>query len=146
MACAPLKGAELPGSGPLGASVFATRCAICHGATGAGNPGSFPSLHAQVEAFAKSPQGLDYLVMVVSKGLVGELNVAGIKFNGVMPPQSGLKPADVASVVNFLASGLGRNPAAGSVLTESDVVAIRTRLSAQTPQMTRAARPAFTDP
>ncbi len=144
IACTPIQSAELTESKP-GVAIFATRCAVCHGPTGAGIPGSFPSLHAQVEAFAKSPQGLDYLVMVVSKGLMGELKVAGIKFNGVMPPQSGLNDAEVASVVNFLASGLGKNPAAGSVLTGSDVAAIRARLSAQTPQLTRAARPVFTE-
>ncbi|HXA36753.1 MAG TPA: c-type cytochrome, partial [Steroidobacteraceae bacterium] len=74
----------------VGAAVFSSRCAVCHGPQAAGIPGSFPSLHEQVVAFAKIPQGRDYLVMVVTTGLMGPLKVGGVSYNGVMPAQSGL--------------------------------------------------------
>src|SRR5882724_8762307 len=69
-----------------GAAVFAGRCAVCHGPEASGIPGSFPSLHEQIAAFAKTPEGRDYLVMVVTTGLMGDLNVAGVSYRGVIMP------------------------------------------------------------
>jgi len=40
-----------------GAAVFVGRCAVCHGPEASGIPGSFPSLHEQIIAFAKTPEG-----------------------------------------------------------------------------------------
>jgi mono/diheme cytochrome c family protein len=60
-------------------------------------------------AFAKSEQGRDYLIMVLTSGLMGELKVGGVRYNNVMPAQSGLSEADVAAVLSYLASGLGKN-------------------------------------
>src|SRR5882757_113700 len=95
-----------------GASVFAGRCAVCHGPEAAGIPGSFPSLHEQIVTFAKTPQGRDYLVKIVTTGLMGELKVGGVTYNGVMPAQSGLSDEEIAAVLGFLASDRGRNGAA----------------------------------
>ena len=128
----------------VGASVFAARCAVCHGPEAAGIPGSFPSLHEQIVAFAKSPEGRDYLVMVVTGGLMGDLTVAGTRYRGVMPAQSGLSEAEVAAVLSYLASDRGKNPAA-PVLTAADVAAARSRHSDGSAQGTRALRPAFPD-
>ena len=125
-----------------GANIFATRCAVCHGPQAAGIPGTFPSLHEQVVGFAKSEAGRDYMIMVVTSGLMGELNVAGVRYNNVMPAQSGLSEADVAAVLSFLASGLGKNEQAAAAVSASDVKQARARHAQNTAQGTRTLRPA----
>ena len=127
-------------AGASGATVFAGRCAVCHGAEAAGIPGSFPSLHEQIVAFGKIPQGRDYLTMVVTTGLMGELKVAGVTYRGVMPPQSGLSEAEVAAVLSYLISDRGKD-AGAAVLTAKDVADARARHTTQTAQATYALRP-----
>ena len=151
LAAAPLFGAAVfaaepaPGeAAPAGAAVFAERCAVCHGPQAAGIPGTFPSLHEQVVAFAKTPEGRDYLVMVVTTGLLGALKVGGVSYNGVMPAQSGLSDAEVAAVLSYLASGLRQSESAGAV-SANDVTGARSRHPDRAAQSTRALRPA-TDP
>ena len=129
------------GANSAGATVFASRCAVCHGAQAAGIPGSFPSLHEQVVAFAKIPQGRDYLVMVVTTGLMGNLKVGGISYNGVMPAQSGLSETEIAAVLSYLASDRGKNDSAPA-LSAADVTDARARHADKSPQATRALRPA----
>ena len=131
---------EPTGAAGSGATVFAGRCAVCHGAEAAGIPGSFPSLHEQVVAFGKTPQGRDYLTMVVTTGLMGELKVAGVAYRGVMPPQSGLSETEVAAVLSYLISNRGKD-ASAPVLTAKDVTDARARHTTQTAQATYALRP-----
>jgi mono/diheme cytochrome c family protein len=119
-----------------GAGVFAARCAVCHGPQAAGIPGTFPSLHEQVVAFAKIPEGRDYLIMVVSSGLMGELKVGGVHYNNVMPAQSALSEADVAAVLSYLS---------GAAIAAADVKEARSRHADNSAQSTRTLRPA-TDP
>jgi len=123
-----------------GATVFAGRCAVCHGAEAAGIPGSFPSLHEQVVAFGKTPQGRDYLIMVVTTGLMGELKVAGVTYHGAMPPQSGLSEAEVAAVLSYLIADRGKD-ASAPVVTAKDVTEARGRHATQSAQATYALRP-----
>jgi mono/diheme cytochrome c family protein len=146
-ACLAAEPAAAPASEDFatGAAVFANRCAVCHGPQAAGIPGSFPSLHEQVVAFAKMPQGRDYLVMVVTTGLMGNLKVGGVTYNGVMPAQSGLSEAEVAGVLSYLASGLGMEGSGGAALSAADVAQARARHPDGTSQSTRTLRPA-TDP
>jgi mono/diheme cytochrome c family protein len=134
--------ALLGAAGSAGAAVFANRCAVCHGPQAAGIPGTFPSLHEQVVAFAKIPEGRDYLVMVVTSGLMGNLKVGGVNYNGVMPAQSGLSEAEVAAVLNYLASDLGNNESGAAALSAADVTDARARHADKSAQATRALRPA----
>lgn len=127
-----------------GENVFAGRCAVCHGPEAAGIPGTFPSLHEQIASFAKTPEGRDYLVMVVTTGLMGELKVGGITYRNVMPAQSGLSESEVAAVLSYLASDRGKNNSA-PVVTAADVTAARTRHTDRSAQSTRALRPALPD-
>lgn len=140
----PAAGAAAAGAPAAGAAVFAARCAVCHGAQAAGIPGSFPSLHEQVVSFGKTAEGRDYLVMVLTTGLVGDLKVAGVAYRGVMPPQSGLSDAEVAAVLSYLASGRGQD-ASSAPLTAADVTGARARHGERSAQATRALRPAFPD-
>jgi mono/diheme cytochrome c family protein len=136
-------GEPAAGAAPVsGAEVFASHCAVCHGPEAAGIPGSFPSLREQIAAFGKSPDGRDYLVMVVTTGLMGDLKLAGVSYRGVMPAQSMLSETEVAAVLSYLASDRGKDTAAGA-LTAADVTAARDRHAARSAQATRALRPAF---
>jgi mono/diheme cytochrome c family protein len=127
---------------PSGAAVFAARCAVCHGPEAAGIPGSFPSLHDQIVAFGKVPEGRDYLVMVVTTGLMGDLKVGGVSYRGVMPAQSMLSEAEVAAVLSYLAGDRGKL-ADGPVITAADVTAARARYPQKSAQNTRALRPSY---
>jgi mono/diheme cytochrome c family protein len=127
-----------------GASIFAGRCAVCHGEEAAGIPGSFPPLREQIVTFAKAQPGRDYLVMVVTTGLMGDLKVAGTSYHGVMPAQSGLSEAEVAAVLTYLAGDRGKD-ASAPVLTAAEVVGARARHPDKSAQSTRALRPAFPD-
>jgi mono/diheme cytochrome c family protein len=129
---------------PSGAAVFAGRCAVCHGPEAAGIPGSFPSLHEQIVAFGKTPEGRDYLVMVVTTGLMGDLKLGGISYRGVMPAQSGLSEAEVAAVLSYLAGDRGKI-AGAPVITAADVTRARADHPERSPQSTRALRPAYPD-
>jgi mono/diheme cytochrome c family protein len=142
-ACLAAEPATAPASEDgAGAAVFANRCAVCHGPQAAGIPGSFPSLHEQVVAFAKIPQGRDYLVMVVTTGLMGSLKVGGVTYNGVMPAQSGLSEAEVAGVLSYLANGFGKDGPGTAAVSAADVAEARARHPDGAPQSTRALRPA----
>ena len=125
-----------------GAEVFASRCAVCHGPEAAGIPGSFPPLREQIAAFGKSADGRDYLVMVVTTGLMGDLKLAGVSYRGAMPAQSMLSETEVAAVLSYLASDRGKDTAAGA-LTAADVTAARDRHADRSAQATRALRPSF---
>jgi mono/diheme cytochrome c family protein len=135
-------GVATPAAALSGATVFANRCAVCHGPQAAGIPGTFPSLHEQVVAFAKIPEGRDYLVMVVTTGLMGNLKLDGVNYNGVMPAQSGLDEAEIAAVLSFLASDLGKNESGSAALSATDVTDARARHTDKSAQATRALRPA----
>jgi mono/diheme cytochrome c family protein len=145
LGAAPCLAAEPGTATSEGAAVFADRCAVCHGPQAAGIPGTFPSLHEQVVAFAKIPEGRDYLVMVVTTGLMGNIKVGGVNYNGVMPAQSGLGEAQVAAVLSYLASDLGKNESGATALSAADVTGARARHADKSAQATRALRPA-TDP
>ena len=121
--------------------MFANRCAVCHGPKAAGVPGYFPSLHEQIADFAKTQAGRDYLVMVVTTGLAGQLEIAGVKYNNVMPAQSGLSEADIAAVLNYLASDLGKNDLGSSALNAEAVKSAHARHPENSNQATRALRP-----
>jgi mono/diheme cytochrome c family protein len=125
-----------------GAAVFSGHCAVCHGAEAAGIPGTFPSLHEQIVSFSRSAEGRDYLVMVVTTGLMGELNVGGVTYRNVMPAQSNLTEAQVAAVLSYLASDRGKI-AGPPALTAADVSAARARHTDRSSQSTHALRPAW---
>jgi len=124
-----------------GADVFSGHCAVCHGPEAAGIPGSFPSLHEQILGFGKTTPGREYLIMVVTTGLMGELKVGGVTYRGVMPAQSMLSEAEVAAVLSFLTSDRGKDSSAVA-LTADDVAAARARHPERSAQSTYALRPA----
>lgn len=93
-----------PATAQDGAAIY-KRCAACHLADGAGVPGAFPPLKADVRTLATTAAGRRYLALVVIRGVSGPITVAGKIYRGTMPAQAGLNDAQVASVLNHVVRG-----------------------------------------
>lgn len=96
---------------PDGASVFASSCAACHQATGAGLPGAFPPLAGHAADIARLDGGRAYLTSVVLFGLQGQITVDEQTYNGVMPAQGQLSDEQVAAVLTYVTNDLGEGEA-----------------------------------
>ena len=99
------------------------RCAACHTATGAGVPGAFPPLKANVIALAQSAPGRRYLVGAVYRGLAGQIQVDGKRYMGVMPAQSQLTDSKAAAVLNHVVANIAGGKA--KAFTAADVSRLR---------------------
>lgn len=101
----------------FGKQIYSQTCFACHQANGEGVPNAFPPL-------AKS----DYLnadvnraISTVIKGLKGEVEVNGKKYNSIMPSQV-LTDEEVANVLTFVYSSWGNN---GTEVTPDQVKKLR---------------------
>ena len=125
--------AELQGAPPLaagaavdGAAIFASHCAACHQATGAGLPGVFPPLAGSDWVAGKEAT----LIAIVLHGINGPLTVEGKLFNGAMPTfQAQLQDAEVGAVLTFVRSQWGNT---GGPITAEAVAAVRKDTASRT--------------
>lgn len=101
-----------------GQAIYARTCIACHQPTGMGLPPVFPPL-AGSEWVAK---GTSVAVRNILHGMQGPVTVKGMNYNSMMPPVIGLKDAEIADVVTYVANSFGN---AAGVATEADVKAIR---------------------
>lgn len=108
-----------------GAAVF-NRCAACHTATGQGVPGAYPSLGSDFRKMTAKPEGRRYVVLAVTRGLMGPLTVEGKAYRGVMPAQAGLDDAAVAAVLNHVGTRIARTGPAFKAFTPNEVATART--------------------
>ncbi len=125
--------------GPDGATLFA-RCAACHLPDGAGVPGAFPALRAQVGRYAAVPAGRAYLVSVVSHGLTGAVAAAGMVYSGFMPAQT-LSDEEVATVLNHVIHDIAAPGSKAAPFTGAEVAALRQGREGASAQDSRALRP-----
>ena len=93
----------------VGASVYASKCAACHGASGqGGGHGTFPALAGNALANASDAAGM---IALIEHG------------RSMMPAWKGqLSPGDVAAVATFIRSAWGNK---GGPVTEQDVTAVK---------------------
>jgi len=88
-----------------GASAYQTHCQACHQADGSGLRGAFPPLKDNPRVGGDG----SYVVEVILGGQSGPLEVAGVQYNGVMPPMHYLSDDDIvniaAHVVNTFTAG-----------------------------------------
>ena len=78
-------------------------CSACHLPDGAGIPGVFPPIRNRASSIAKIEDGRAYLVTAVSFGLMGNIEVAGMPYFGVMAGNNGmLTPAQLANALNYV--------------------------------------------
>ncbi len=103
-----------------GQKVYSQNCSSCHGAAGMGTPGAFPPLADNPYVTGDPKQ----VITTVLNGKNGPITVNGQNYNGVMPPwKSTLSNDDVANVVTYIRSALGKNRA-GAVKT-ADVAKLK---------------------
>jgi mono/diheme cytochrome c family protein len=87
----------------LGEKVYTTgdggiACTTCHGPEGKGTPPAFPPLVGQKDWMGDCEKHAG----IVINGLNGEIEVDGVKYNGVMTPQGDLlNDLQIASVITF---------------------------------------------
>lgn len=93
-----------------GRTVFEQNCSACHGATGAGHPGSYPPLAGNPDLFASH----DFPVLVVLNGITGPIKVKGVSYDESMPSFSHLSDAEIAAAVNFVRNAWGNQSAAAA--------------------------------
>ena len=129
-----------------GADAF-QRCAACHLADGTGVPGAFPPLAGRLGGVAGHDAGREYLVMVVKAGLMGALEVDGVRYQGVMPAQAAaLDDAAVAALLNYTMTEFNTNnlPAGWKSFTSDEVAVIAARHKGANPMSVYKLRaPAF---
>lgn len=72
-------------------------CVTCHQENGEGLPPSFPPLKGQEEWMGDCAKHAGYVL----NGMQGEIEVAGVKYNGVMPAQANLSDLEIAAVITY---------------------------------------------
>ncbi len=105
-----------------GEAAFARHCAGCHGAQGQGRPPAFPPL-AGSEWMALPPEALSAIVLL---GLRGEIEVAGRRYAGYMPPMQHIDDARVADIVRYARQNWSK---AVPEWSAADVARLRTALA-----------------
>lgn len=87
----------------IGKSVYETggsgglACVTCHQANGEGLPPSFPPLKGTKDLMGDCLKHASYVI----KGLTGEIEVLGVKYNSAMPAQAGLSDLEIAAVITY---------------------------------------------
>ena len=115
-----------------GINKYTEVCQACHQATGAGMPTVFPPLAGSewLNGRAEIP------IAIVLKGLQGEIEVKGAKFNGAMLAwESVLNDADLAATLTYARSQWGNK---GTPVTVAQVKAARAKFAARTTPWTPA--------
>ncbi len=98
------------------ASDFAV-CAACHLDDGKGVPGAFPPLRSRSTKMAALQGGREYLITVVSFGLMGTIQVEGLSYFGVMPGHAGsMQAGAVAAALNYLVFELNDDARVGNAV------------------------------
>lgn len=121
-----VNGASVSGAPVSGASVFSSRCAACHQATGQGLPGAFPPLAGS--EFVTGDE--ERVVRIALRGLTGPVTVKGQSFNGAMPAWADvLSDAEIAAVLTYVRSSFGNT---ASAITPDVVAAQRLATASRT--------------
>jgi mono/diheme cytochrome c family protein len=92
----------------LGKKVFTANCALCHQATGLGQPGQYPPLVGSEWVLGPAPRRLTQIVL---HGVQGTIHVEGKVFNNAMPTWSALSDKQLAGVLSYVRGELGGNNA-----------------------------------
>jgi nitrite reductase (NO-forming) / hydroxylamine reductase len=82
-----------------GKAAYLAHCAACHQPDGKGLRGAFPPLAGA--DYLKS-HSTEQIIEIVLKGLSGEIEVNGVKYNSVMPAMSHISDADVAALLTYV--------------------------------------------
>lgn len=89
-----------------GATAYAP-CAACHQATGMGIPGAFPPLAGHGPELYQADR--TYPVLVLLYGVMGQISVSGMTYNGLMPAHAHLGDAELAAILNHVMTSFGND-------------------------------------
>lgn len=104
-----------------GKGIYSGVCLACHMDNGQGIPNVFPPLAKSDYLMEDTDRAITNLI----KGLSGEIEVNGKKYNQVMPA-SGLDDQDIADVLNYVMNSWGNK--SETVLTKEKVAKVRASL------------------
>ena len=104
-----------------GGETFQANCAVCHRATGVGQPGLAPPLVSYPARYLERPEGRRQLVLTVLFGMFGDIVVDEKHYNFKMPDFTRFDDATIAAVLNFVAFDLGHAPAGAAPLTPAEI-------------------------
>jgi cytochrome c oxidase subunit 2 len=93
-------------------------CVTCHMANGEGLPPSFPPLKGAGSFYGDCTNHAGLVV----KGLTGEIEVNGVKYNGAMPAQANLSDLEIAAVITYERNSWGNDD---GICKPKDVMAAR---------------------
>lgn len=96
-----------------GATAYAP-CAACHQATGLGLPGAFPPLAGHGPELYVADRV--YPILVLLYGVMGQIQVDGLPYNGLMPSHAHLGDAELAAILNHVMTSFGND----AILTDFD--------------------------
>lgn len=100
-------------------ALFQEHCSSCHGTQAEGIPGLAPALVNHDLWHSLAEQAPRYITGVMASGLSGKLSSNGQLYIGlVMPPQSHLPSAELASVASYVLSLNGLQTAVSSESVE----------------------------
>ena len=111
---------KLKKSMDAGKGTYQAVCSACHMDNGQGLPNVFPPL-AKSDYLMNDP---DRAIKSLIKGLSGEIEVNGKKYNQVMPA-SGLNDQDIADVLNYVMNSWGNK--ADKMITSGQVAEVRAK-------------------
>ncbi len=119
-------GRPAPGAKVDGAALFASTCAACHQATGAGLPGVFPPLAGSEWVGGKETT----VAAIVLHGIAGSITVKGSDYAGAMPAfKDQFSDEQLAAVLTHVRSQWGN---ARSPINAATVATVRERLKSRT--------------
>jgi mono/diheme cytochrome c family protein len=88
-----------------GKKVYDMACLACHMADGSGVPGMYPPL-IQTEWVLEDKERL---IRITLEGMSGPIEVKGIKYNNIMPPNKHLSDQQIADVLTFIRQSFGND-------------------------------------
>jgi mono/diheme cytochrome c family protein len=101
-----------------GGELYLQYCATCHQTQGGGVPGQFPPLTGS--AWASGDKGR--LIRAVLTGIQGPIDIAGQRYDEVMPGHAFLEDEDVAALLTYVRSAFGN---AAEPVHEAEVRLVR---------------------
>ena len=92
----------------LGQELFSSRCGVCHGPLGQGQPGKFPPLAGSEWVRAPSP---GRPIRIVLNSVNGEIQVKGETYNDpAMPPwRDAATDEEIAAILTYVRQAWGNN-------------------------------------
>jgi nitrite reductase (NO-forming)/hydroxylamine reductase len=80
-------------------------CVTCHQANGQGVAGAFPPLAGSGEFYGDCEKHAGLII----NGLNGPVEVQGVSYNAVMPPQATLSDHEIAAVITYVRKSWGND-------------------------------------